>query len=575
MDDAQFRSAAHDVINYIIDYQRTIRDRPVLPSVSAGYLRQLVPTEAPSVPDAWPDVLADMERVVQPGMTHWHSPQFHAFCPLANSPPALLAEMLAHGLSCVGLSWEAAPACLELELVVLDWLVKMLGLPDHFLSQSGSGGGVITGSATEGVLLTVTAARERALVQLRRADPGLDEVTARGRLVGFTSAEANPAILKAAATAAVRMRVLPTDEDCRLRGEKLLSAVQEELAAGNVPIYVLATLGTTGTCAFDPLDELGAVSRQHGLWLHVDAAYAGAAFVCPEFRHLLQGIDDVTSFSFNTHKWMLVNFECAVLWVRDSGTFTAAHKIDAPILHTAETTLPNFRNWSLALGRRFRALKLWFVLRLYGVNGIQAYIRGHVQLAKQFEELVRQDERFEVVAPASMGVVCFRLRGEGNAATAELLQRVNRAKKVFIVKTELAGGVLVARVVIVSRVTTAEDVRTSWEEIRRHAEATPEEEVAKEAQGMTQGKESKSQNNGNTHGNSHVSEMATLASTEIAAELEDVCRLGQKETGRPACWLPQGKGKTTGVARMNLVRTKSGRWTEGILAQRDSEIGMK
>ena len=470
MDDTQFRAAAIDVIDYVINYQRTIRERSVLPSVEPGYLRPLVPTEAPSTPDSWDDVMADMERVIQPGMTHWHSPQFHAFCPLANSPPALLAEILAHGLSCVGLSWEAAPACLELEVTVLDWLAKMLGMPEDFLSQSGVGGGVITGSATEGVLLTVTAARERALADLRRDDPELDDVTARGRLVAFTSSEANPAIQKAAATAAVRIRTLPTDLQGSLRGETLLAAVEEELAAGNLPIYVVATLGTTGTCAFDPLKELGAVCRRHNLWLHVDAAYAGAAFVCPEFRHLLHGIEDATSFSFNAHKWMLVNFDCSVLWVRDSSLLTSAHKIDAAYLETAEVTLPNFRNWSLALGRRFRALKLWFVLRLYGVSGIQSYIRSHVQLAKQFQELVREDPRLEVVAPASMGVVCFRVRGKGNHATAELLRRVRDAKKVYMVQTELPGGVLAARFVVVSRVTTAEDVLVSWEEIRRHVD---------------------------------------------------------------------------------------------------------
>ena len=296
MDDSQFRTAATDVIDYIINYQRTIRDRPVLPSAEPGYLRPLVPTEAPAAPDSWDDVMADVDRVIQPGMTHWHSPQFHAFCPLANSQPALLAEMLAHGLSCVGLSWEAAPACLELEVTVLDWLAKMLGLPEDFLSQSGEGGGVITGSATEGVLLTVTAARERALAKMRCDEPDLDEVTARGSLVAFTSSEANPAIQKSAATAAVRIRTLPTDAAGLLRGETLLSAVEEEVAAGNVPIYVVATLGTTGTCAFDPLDELGAVCREYDVWLHVDAAYAGAAFVCPEFRYLLRGIEDVTSF---------------------------------------------------------------------------------------------------------------------------------------------------------------------------------------------------------------------------------------------------------------------------------------
>ena len=473
MDDDEFRAAAVEVIDYIISYQRTIRERAPLPSVAPGYLRQLVPDEAPAAPDSWRDVLADVERVIQPGMTHWHSPQFHAFCPLANSPPALLAEMLAHGLSCVGLNWEAAPACLELEVVVLEWVAKLLQLPDTFVSRSGAGagGGVITGSATEGVLVTVIAARERALARLRAADAELDETVARGRLVAFTSCQANPAIQRAAATAEVRLRALPTDAACSLRGHTLRRAVEEELAAGNVPIYVVATLGTTSTCAFDPLDELGAVCRQHALWLHVDAAYAGAALICPEFRHLLHcGVDDVTSLSFNAHKWLLVNFDCGLLWVRDAAELSEANRIDAPYLDTAETTLPNFRNWSLALGRRFRALKLWFVLRLYGTSGLQDYIRGHVRLAKQFEALVRQDERLELAAPVAMGVVCFRVRGEGNAATAELLRRVTDARRVYMVKTELPNGLLAARFVVVSRVATDEDIRVSWEEIRRHVD---------------------------------------------------------------------------------------------------------
>ncbi|XP_043226332.1 aromatic-L-amino-acid decarboxylase-like [Amphibalanus amphitrite] len=472
MDDDEFRAAAGDVIDYIIGYQRRIRERAPLPAVTPGYLRHLVPAEAPEQPESWADVLADMERVIQPGMTHWHSPQFHAFCPLANSPPALLAEMLAHGLSCVGLNWEAAPACLELEMLVLEWVAKLLQLPDEFMTRTGTGGGVITGSATEGVLVTVIAARERALARLRAGDPELDETVARGRLVAFTSCQANPAIQRAAATAEVRLRALPADSECSWRGDTLRQAVEEELAAGNVPIYVVATLGTTSTCAFDRLDELGAVCRQHEMWLHVDAAYAGAALICPEYRHLLQcGVQDVTSFSFNAHKWLLVNFDCGLLWVRDASQLAEANRIDAPYLDTAETTLPNFRNWSLALGRRFRALKLWFVLRLYGVSGLQEYIRGHVQLARQFEELVRRDERFELAAPVSMGVVCFRLRGEGNAATAELLRRVGEARRVYMVKTELPTGQLAARFVVVSRVTTDRDIAVSWEEIRRHADA--------------------------------------------------------------------------------------------------------
>ncbi|XP_037094159.1 aromatic-L-amino-acid decarboxylase-like [Pollicipes pollicipes] len=518
MEDQQFREAAREVIDYIIDYQRDIRDRPVLPSVSPGYLSKLVPTEAPATPDSWRDVMRDVERVIQPGMTHWHSPQFHAFCPLANSPPALLAELLAHGLSCVGLSWEAAPACLELEVTVMDWLARMLALPAHFLSDSGRGGGVIIGSATEGVVLTLTS---------------------------------------------------------------------EEIAAGNVPIYVLATLGTTGTCAFDPLDELGAVCSEYGLWLHVDAAYAGPAFVCPEFRHLLRGVEHVTSFSFNAHKWMLVNFECTALWVRDSAAFSSAHRIDAQVLATAETTLPNFRNWSLALGRRFRALKLWFVLRLYGVSGIQAYIRGHVALARQFEELVRQDRRFEVVSPASMGVVCFRVRGEDNTATERLLERVTAAGRVFMVSTMVPGRRLAARFVVVSRVTSAEDVLTSWREIQRQVGPACGDSLAPEDVSLTQESVSPVQETASESPEVADQRQEDMYATRqvprghegLAYPIEDLDQCPDEASDTPqqvadmlqkvAC-LPQE------VARPPMLRTKSGRWiSELVAAERRFSRGMQ
>ena len=312
----EFRQFGTAMIHYVADYLDNIRTRPVLPEVSPGYLAQLVPARAPEKAEDWRDIMRDLETVIMPGVTHWHHPQFHAYFPTANSYPAIVADILSGAIACIGFSWIASPACTELEMVTLDWLANMLELPSQFLFQSGGeGGGVIQGTASEATLVAVLSARARAVREHREEDP---ESSVMSRLVCYGSRQAHSSVERAGMLAGVKMRLLEPDQELSLTGDLLARAVEEDRAAGLLPFCCVATLGTTNTCAFDDLPSLGSVCRDQGLWLHVDAAYAGSSFICPEFRPLLNGVELADSFNFNPHKWMLVNFDCSTMWVRDS-----------------------------------------------------------------------------------------------------------------------------------------------------------------------------------------------------------------------------------------------------------------
>lgn len=464
MDSNDFREFGKAMIDYIADYMDNIRNRDVLPSVTPGYLENQIPKETPVEGDNWKDVLHDVEKLIMPGVTHWHSPHFHAYYPTSQSYPSIVGEMLSAGIGCVGFSWMASPACTELEVITMNWLGKLLGLPEEFLNCSeGPGGGVIQGSASESTLVGLLAAKERTVRFVKRNNPSLSEGDIKGKLVAYTSDQANSSVEKSGILASIPMIHLPSDNNGSLRGDVLREAIRKDKEAGLIPCYVVATLGTTGTCAFDNLEELGAVCNEEEVWLHVDAAYAGAAFVCPEYRHLMKGVELCDSFTFNPHKWMLVNFDCSALWVKDARYLVEAFNVDRIYLqHQHEGKAPDYRHWQIPLGRRFRALKLWFVLRIYGAEGIRQHIRHHLNLAKHFEELVHNDARFEVLT-SSLGLICFRLQGE-DSLTKELLEKITANKKLYLIPCYTQQK-FVIRFVVCSRITTNEDINCSWAEI--------------------------------------------------------------------------------------------------------------
>ncbi|XP_027869438.1 aromatic-L-amino-acid decarboxylase isoform X2 [Xiphophorus couchianus] len=379
MDAAEFRRRGKEMVDYVADYLENIEQRPVYPDLEPGYLRSLIPTEAPLEPESYEEIMHDVERVIMPGITHWHSPNFFAYFPAASSYPAMVADMLCGAIGCIGFSWAASPACTELETVMLDWLGKMLHLPESFIAGThGHGGGVIQGTASEATLMSLLAARCKTIRQILVTDSKKSESEILSKLVAYTSDQAHSSVERAALIGAVMMRKVPTDEHYAVREEMLRKMVEEDKAAGLIPFYFCATLGTTPSCAFDHIMELGPLCNKENMWMHIDAAYAGSAFICPEFRPLLNGIEYADSFNFNPHKLLLVNFDCSAMWVKKRADIIGAFKMEPLYLkHENQESglVTDYRHWQIPLGRRFRSLKLWFVFRMYGLKGLQAHIR--------------------------------------------------------------------------------------------------------------------------------------------------------------------------------------------------------
>lgn len=466
MEANQFKDFAKEMIDYVANYLENIRDRRVLPTIEPGYLRPLLPEKAPNTPDKWEDVLADVEKVIMPGVTHWHSPRFHAYFPTGNSYPAIVADILSGAIACIGFSWIASPACTELEVVMLDWLGKMLDLPSEFLACSGGkGGGVIQGTASEATLVALLGAKARTVATIKAEHPEWTDMHIIEKLVGYTSSQSHSSVERAGLLGGVKMRFLPVDDKDRLRGTALREAIEKDIEAGLIPFYAVGTLGTTSSCAFDNLEELGDVCNKHNVWLHVDAAYAGSAFICPEFRYLMKGIEKADSFNFNPHKWLLINFDCSAMWLKNPYWLVNAFNVDPLYLkHEQQGSAPDYRHWQIPLGRRFRSLKLWFVLRLYGVEKLQAYIRKHVHLAHYFESLVKEDDRFEITAEVIVGLVCFRLKGS-NELNETLLKRINGRGVIHLVPSKINDQYFL-RMAVCSQYTEKEDIDLTWREIR-------------------------------------------------------------------------------------------------------------
>ncbi|XP_046620420.1 tyrosine decarboxylase-like [Neodiprion virginianus] len=471
MDIEEFRVRGKEMVEYICEYLGNIKSNRVTSNVEPGYLRPLLPAEAPMKPESWDDIMKDVDSKIMPGITHWQHPRFHAYFPSGNSYPSILGDMLSDAIGCIGFSWAASPACTELETVVLDWFAKAMDLPEEFLSETeeSKGGGVIQSSASECILVTMLAARNQAIRILKEQDPGTEDSAFLPRLVAYCSTESHSCVEKAAMISLVKLRVLEPDDKCSLRGETLEAALKKDVAEGLVPFFVSTTLGSTGCCSFDNLEEIGPVCKQYpNLWLHVDGAYAGSSFICPELRHLMAGIDHADSFNTNTNKWLLVNFDCSCLWVKDRVKLTSALVVDPLYLqHANSGESIDYRHWGVPLSRRFRALKLWFVIRSYGISGLQNYIRNHIKLAKRFEALMRKDTRFDVVNDVRVGLVCFRLKGS-DTLNQELLANINASGKLHMIPSRVKEQYII-RFCVVREHATEEDIDYAFDVIEEHS----------------------------------------------------------------------------------------------------------
>ncbi|CAA9996214.1 unnamed protein product [Nesidiocoris tenuis] len=480
MDHSTFRDFSKAMADYIAEYLENIRDRRVLPSVQPGYLRPLIPNAAPETAEQWTDVMKDIERVIMPGVTHWHSPRFHAYYPTANSYPAIVADMLSDAIACIGFTWIASPACTELEDVMLDWLGKLLGLPKEFLACSGGkGGGVIQGSASEATLVALLGAKSKIMTEEKEKRSYADDYEIVKKLVAYTSGElaltilmeeqAHSSVQRAGLLGGVQFRMVPVDDKHRMQGAALKAAIKKDREAGLIPFYVVATLGTTSSCAFDNLAEIGPVCQEEKVWLHVDAAYAGSAFICPEYRYLMEGVEYADSFNFNPHKWLLVTFDCSAMWLKDPSWIVNAFNVDPLYLkHDLQGSVPDYRHWQIPLGRRFRSLKIWFVLRLYGAENLRAHIRKHISLAHEFEQMVVADSRFELAADVIMALVCFRLKGS-NEDNELLLKMINGNGRIHLVPSKI-GTTYFLRMAVCSRYTESQDIQESWKEVQAMAD---------------------------------------------------------------------------------------------------------
>jgi aromatic-L-amino-acid decarboxylase len=462
----EFRHHGHAVVDWIADYYARIESFPVLSRAEPGQVRASLPADPPSKGEPFPAILADIEKLILPGITHWQSPNFYAYFPCNASGPAILGDLLSSGLGVQGMLWATSPACTELETHVLDWLVHMLGLPEKFLSTS-TGGGVIQDTASSASLCALLAAREQAtnFASNRR---GCD-----GKLVAYTSSQAHSSLEKAAQIAGIgreNLRLIEVDENFALRPKLLAEQIEKDRRAGLTPFFVCATVGTTSSNAIDPVPDIGRICREHKLWLHVDAAMSGTAALCPEFRHIHDGLELGDSYCFNPHKWMFTNFDCDCFYVADRKTLIQTLSVLPEYLRNKATetgAVIDYRDWQIPLGRRFRSLKLWFVIRHYGVEGLQHHIRRHVELAQQFARWLKNDDRFELAAPAPLNLVCFRHKG-GDEINQALMDQLNRSGDLYLTHTRLNGR-LTLRLCVGQTNTTARHVERAWKRIQEES----------------------------------------------------------------------------------------------------------
>ncbi|XLR26857.1 hypothetical protein S83_054757, partial [Arachis hypogaea] len=474
MDAEQLREHAHKMVDFIADYYKTIESFPVLSQVQPGYLEKLLPDSAPDYPETLEHVLNDVQEKILPGVTHWQSPNYFAYFPSNSSIAGFLGEMLSAGFNIVGFSWITSPAATELETIVLDWLAKALKLPHDFHS-TGQGGGVIQGTASEAVLVVLLAARDKIL---RTVGKG-----ALPKLVTYASDQTHSSLLKACQIGGLNpefCRSLKTDASTNyaLSPEVFSEAVSRDIASGLIPFFLCATVGTTSSTAIDPLPELGKIAKVKNIWFHVDAAYAGSACVCPEYQHHLNGVDEADSFNMNAHKWLLTNFDCSLLWVKDRSALIQSLSTNPEYLKNKASQgnmVIDYKDWQIPLGRRFRSLKLWMVMRLYGLEGLRNHTRNHINLAAYFEDLVGQDPRFKVVTPRTFSLVCFRLlppanTEDTNKLNRDLLDSVNSTGSVFITHTVLSGQ-FILRFAVGAPLTEQRHVDAAWRILQEKATA--------------------------------------------------------------------------------------------------------
>lgn len=470
----EFRKHAHTLVDWMADYMASVEEQPVRAQVLPGDIAAKLPAAAPDVAEPFEAIFADFERIVMPGITHWQHPSFFAYFPANSSPPSVLAEMLTATLAAQCMLWQTSPAATEMEARMMEWLGAMTGLPATFR-------GVIQDSATSATLAALLVAREKA-TGWRGNEDGLAALGAEGlKLTVYVSEEAHSSVektMKAAGFGRASLRKIPADDDFAMRPRALRDAVARDVAAGFTPACIVASIGGTGTGAMDPLRAVGEIARDHGIWLHVDAAWAGSALILPEHRGLIDGIEHVDSFVFNPHKWLMTNFDCTAFFVRDAQALERTLALVPEYLRSRQAgTVTDYQNWSVPLGRRFRALKLWFVIRAYGVEGLQAILRRHIALAGDLFARVSGEPDFEIMSPLRLALFGFRYRPNGlddeaalDVLNERLLHALNDSGELYVTQNRVRGRYAI-RFSIGQTNTQARHVDAAWRKIAQTARA--------------------------------------------------------------------------------------------------------
>ena len=455
---ADFRRAAHQAVDWAAEYLEHVRDYPVVPRLNPGDLTDSLPSSAPDRGESFDDILRDFDSKILPAVTHWNHPRFMAYFACTGSTPAIIAEMLSATLNTNGLHWKTSPAVAELEQVALGWLRQWMGLPDDYF-------GIIYDTASVSSLHAIACAREMA-------DPDARVNGSTPNLVLYTSQESHSSIEKAAICLGIgqkNVRKVPSDAEFRMRVDALDQLIQKDLAAGLRPFCVVATVGTTSSTSVDPVAPIADVAARHNLWLHIDAAYAGIAAILPEHQHILAGAERAHSLVVNPHKWMFTPVDLSAFYTRYPDILRRAFSLTAEYLYTADNTRQlNLMDYGVPLGRRFRSLKLWFLMRYFGRERIQQVLRNHIAWADRLAKQIEADSRFELSAPHPFSVVCFRYKGT-DAENKQIMEAANATGEVFLSSTVLNGKV-VLRVAIGNLGTTWEDVNRAWELLKTAAD---------------------------------------------------------------------------------------------------------
>ncbi len=464
MENKEFRKYAHELADWMADYLENIQDLPVKSQVKPGEIFNQLPSDPPVKSEKMENIINDFNQIILPGITHWQSPNFFAYFPANSSYPSVLAEMITATIGAQCMVWETSPAAAELEENVMNWLKKMTGIPDNFF-------GVIQDTASTCTLVAILSAREK------KSDFLVNKKGFRsnkGRV--YCSNEAHSSVEKAVKISGIgqeNLRKIEVDEKLAMNPLKLEEAIIMDIENGLEPTCVVAALGTTGTCALDPVKEISRICRKYGIWLHIDAAYAGSAMVLPENRNLLNGIEDADSYVFNPHKWMFTNFDCSAYFVKDKETLIKTFEILPEYLKTRpDSQVNNYRDWGVQLGRRFRALKLWFVIREMGVDGIRQKISDHIMWANEIAADIKNTESFSLHEPQTLALVCFNINPvkeigieELNILNLDFLQHLNSSGKVYLSHTKVRGAVYL-RMQIGQTSVTREHVQNAWKFIK-------------------------------------------------------------------------------------------------------------